>query len=104
MAHRESTVPAALGPHSQPTVSGAFQGRYAAIHFSENSAGVRRIDFAIPWYGTRSRAALEHIEEIFVNERRRKDRADEVEKEALFEDIGRLKVELDWLKKAGLLG
>jgi len=37
--------------------------------------------------------------------RRRRDRADEVEKEVLYEEIGRLKVELDWLKKkADLLG
>jgi hypothetical protein len=44
------------------------------------------------------------MEEVYVDGRRRKDRADEVEKEALYEEIGRLKVELDWLKKAGLLG
>jgi transposase-like protein len=51
------------------------------------------------------RAALEQLEEIFVDGRRRKGRAEEVEKEALYEEIGRLKVELDWLKKkAGLLG
>jgi len=42
------------------------------------------------------RAALEQMEEIFVDGRRRKDRA---KKEALYEQIGRLKVELDWLKK-----
>jgi len=51
------------------------------------------------------RAAVERLEEIFVDGRRRRDRADEVEKEVLYEEIGRLKVELDWLKKkAGLLG
>ena len=51
------------------------------------------------------RAALEQLEEIFVDGRQRKDRAEEVEKDALYEEIGRLKVELDWLKKkAGLLG
>jgi transposase-like protein len=50
------------------------------------------------------KAALEHLEEIFVDGRRRKAGDDEVEKEALYEEIGRLKVELDWLKKkAGLL-
>jgi hypothetical protein len=42
--------------------------------------------------------------ELFVDGRKRKARDGEVEKEALFEEIGRLKVELDWLKKkAGLL-
>ena len=45
------------------------------------------------------RAALEQREEIFVDGRRRKARAEEVEKEALYEEIGRLKVELDWVKK-----
>jgi hypothetical protein len=45
------------------------------------------------------RAALEQLEEIFVDGRRRKARAEEVEKEALYEEIGRLKVELDWVKK-----
>ena len=51
------------------------------------------------------RVAVEQLEEIFVDGRRRRDRADEVEKEVLYEEIGRLKVELDWLKKkAGLLG
>src|SRR5712692_437615 len=34
------------------------------------------------------RAALEQLEEIFVDGRRRKDRTDEVEKEALYEEIG----------------
>ena len=46
------------------------------------------------------RAALEQLEEIFVDGRRRKDRVEEVEKEALYEEIGRLKVELDWVKKS----
>jgi hypothetical protein len=36
--------------------------------------------------------------------RKRKPRDGEVEREALFEEIGRLKMELDWLqKKADLL-
>src|SRR5450759_724547 len=50
------------------------------------------------------KAAVEQLPEIFVDGRRRKARGDEVEKEALYEEIGRLKMELDWLKKkAGLL-
>jgi putative transposase len=49
------------------------------------------------------RAALDQMEEIFVDGRRRKDRTEEVGKEALYEEIGPLKVELDWVKKAGLL-
>src|ERR1022692_980026 len=49
------------------------------------------------------KAAIEQMAELFVDGRKRKPRDGEVEKEALFE-IGRLKVELDWLKKqVGLL-
>jgi transposase-like protein len=51
------------------------------------------------------RAALEQLEENFVDGRRRKGRGEEMEKEVLYAEIGRLKVELDWVKKkAGLLG
>ena len=50
------------------------------------------------------KAAIEQMAELFVDGRKRKPRDGEVEKEALFEQIGRLKVELDWLKnKVGLL-
>ena len=50
------------------------------------------------------RAALEQLEEIFVDGRKRKPRSAEADQGALYEEIGRLKVELDWLKKkAGLL-
>lgn len=45
------------------------------------------------------RQALEGLEEVF-NSRRHNDRKSaEEEKDRLFEQIGRLKVELDWLKK-----
>ena len=50
------------------------------------------------------KTALEQMAEIFVDGRKRKARDGEVGKEALYEEIGRLKVELDWLKKkVGLL-
>ena len=42
--------------------------------------------------------ALDQMPELFVD-RRRKASAGEVESTALYEEIGRLKVELDWLKK-----
>jgi transposase-like protein len=45
------------------------------------------------------KTALEQMPELFTDGRRRKRSPDEVEKEALYEQIGRLKVELDWLKK-----
>jgi putative transposase len=42
--------------------------------------------------------------ELFSDKRRRKTEDDEGEKARLYEEIGRLKVELDWLKKkSGLL-
>jgi transposase-like protein len=50
------------------------------------------------------KAAMEHLADLFVDGRKRKPRDGEAEKEALFEEIGRLKTELDWLKKkVGLL-
>ena len=42
---------------------------------------------------------LEGMEDVFSDKRRRKSRNDEAEKTKLYEEIGRLKVELDWLKK-----
>jgi putative transposase len=49
--------------------------------------------------------AVEHLQELFADGRRKKAVDGEAEKAALYEEIGRLKVELDWLKKkVGLLG
>jgi len=44
------------------------------------------------------KAALEQIPELFVDGRTRKGQNGE-DSDALYEQIGRLKVELDWLKK-----
>lgn len=42
----------------------------------------------------------ERIEDIFQDERSRQKKTDgEVTREELFEQIGRLKIEVDWLKK-----
>ena len=50
------------------------------------------------------KAALEQLPELFVDGRARQVRGAEAASNALYEEIGRLKVELDWLKKkAGLL-
>jgi transposase-like protein len=50
------------------------------------------------------KAALEQLEGIFVDGRTRKARDSEIDTDALYEQIGRLKMELEWLKKkAGLL-
>ena len=43
--------------------------------------------------------AVEQLPELFVDGRTRKGQPAESRKDALYEEIGRLKVELDWLKK-----
>lgn len=50
------------------------------------------------------KTALEQLPELFTDGRKSKSSGADVEKDALYEEIGRLKVELDWLKKkVGLL-
>jgi transposase len=50
------------------------------------------------------KSALEHLPELFVDGRTRPAHTGAAETDALYEQIGRLKVELDWLqKKVGLL-
>lgn len=50
------------------------------------------------------KSALEQLADLFVDGRKRKRADADVEKDALYQEIGRLKVELDWLKKkVGLL-
>ena len=47
---------------------------------------------------------LEHVEELFVDNRRKHDKEQAELVEELYKQIGQLKVELDWVKKkAGLL-
>ena len=51
------------------------------------------------------KAALEQLQESFVDGRTRKNGEGEFGAEVLYEQIGRLKMELEWVKKkAGLLG
>ena len=45
------------------------------------------------------KALLAGLPEIFSERRHRKEQDTEEEKARLYEEIGRLKVELDWLKK-----
>jgi putative transposase len=45
------------------------------------------------------KSAMEQLPELFVDGRKRKGEAAEGGNDALYEEIGRLKVELDWLKK-----
>ena len=45
------------------------------------------------------KTALEQMPELFVDGRTRKALSGAADNNALYEEIGRLKVELDWLKK-----
>src|SRR2546425_715547 len=45
------------------------------------------------------KSALEQLPELFVDGRKSKSRNGEADSDALYEEIGRLKVEPDWLKK-----
>src|SRR5258708_40355300 len=49
------------------------------------------------------KTALEQLADLFVDGRRSKRADSEGETDALYEEIGRLKVELDWLKKKVVL-
>jgi len=51
------------------------------------------------------KALLAGMPEVFSEKRRKQEQDGEAEKSRLYEEIGRLKMELDWLKKkAELLG
>jgi len=45
------------------------------------------------------KSALEQLPELFVDGRAKKAASTEADNDALYQQIGRLKVELDWLKK-----
>ncbi len=45
------------------------------------------------------KAAMEQLPELFVDGRTKKGAVAEAGNDVLYEEIGRLKVELDWLKK-----
>jgi transposase-like protein len=50
------------------------------------------------------KTALEQLADVFIDGHKSRRSETDVEKDALYEEIGRLKVELDWLKKkVGLL-
>jgi transposase len=49
------------------------------------------------------REALEGLPEIFSNKQKKQQRDNRALQDELYKQIGQLKVELDWLKKTGLL-
>ena len=46
------------------------------------------------------KAASDQLPELFLDGRTRKASSDETDTDVLYQEIGRLKVELDWLKKS----
>jgi hypothetical protein len=63
-----------------------------------------RIFVAPTQVGQWKKQALEHLREAFSDGRKRAERAETELQNELYQQIGQLKVELDWLKKkAGLL-
>jgi transposase-like protein len=44
------------------------------------------------------KTALEQLPDLFIDGRKNKQSGADVEQDALYEEIGRLKVELDWVK------
>jgi transposase-like protein len=51
------------------------------------------------------KSAIEQLPDLFVDGRTRKATGADTDTDALYQEIGRLKVELDWLKKkVGVLG
>lgn len=49
--------------------------------------------------GIWKRQALEGLPEVFTNSRQQRHAQEDAEKDELYQKIGQLKVELDWIKK-----
>jgi len=70
--------------------------------FTPDSGLMRNMGFRLAAGSVKT--ALEQLADLFMDGRKSQRADSEVEKDALYEEIGRLKVELDWLKKkVGLL-
>lgn len=86
----------------------AFKSRVAL----EAIKGVRTVNEIATHYGVHptqvaqwKKQALDHLGEAFSDGRKRHERAEAELQSELYQQIGQLKVELDWLKKkSGLLG
>jgi transposase-like protein len=72
--------------------------------------GVRSMNEIATHYGMHlnqvgqwKKQALEHLQEAFSDGRKRDERAETELQNELYQQIGKLKVELDWLKKSWLL-
>ena len=87
--------------------SGAFKAKLAV----ECIKGQRTVQELASAYGvdphqitTWKRQLIAAAEDLFSNGHQRREAADQAEKEELYQTIGKLQVELDWLqKKSGIL-
>ena len=84
--------------------SGAFKAKVAR----EAIRGERTVNEIVADYGVHpvqvtqwKRVALEALPDIFSNRRGAKHKDEETLKAALYQQLGQLKVEVDWLKKKG---
>jgi transposase-like protein len=84
------------------TYSGKFKGK-VAIEAVKEEKTIAELAGQYEVHPTQVKAwkqhVLSHIEEIFVDNRRKHDKEREELIEELYKQIGQLKVELDWVKK-----
>lgn len=89
------------------TYSGRFKGKVALEAVKEEKT-IAELAGHYEVHPTQVKAwkqhVLGHVEELFVDKRRKREKEKEELIEELYKQIGQLKVELDWVKKkAGLL-
>jgi len=93
---------------SRKSYSGTFKAQVAI----EALRGLKTVNEIASRYGIHpnlvtvwKKQALSELPPLFSNGRARREKADEELRAALYQEIGQLKVELDWLKKkSGLIG
>ena len=82
--------------------SGKFKGKVAleAVKEEKTIAELARHYEVHPTQVTAwKKHVLSHVEDLFVDKRRKKEKENEELIEELYKHIGQLKVELDWVKK-----
>jgi transposase-like protein len=84
------------------TYSGKFKGKVALAAVKEEKT-IAELASQYEVHPTQVKAwkqhVLTHVEELFVDKRRKHEKEKEQLLEELYKQIGQLKVELDWVKK-----